>query len=351
MKTAALAVVALVLVLTVGSASAGPTGATRTITLFKDIESISAAGGRLAIEAAFPYPDQACYSGFMWTPSTGTLADLHDPCKVQTQYVGLALAGDIAIWWDYDAGNHVYCSDVYKAPAANPRVAHAFGICDGTMGDEYFEFAGDRTLVAVTNYTVCEADCTGANGQLLPDGNYGVEVRRLENDRLTTILKPVDFRRFLDAGNWRVAVIEPKNVLSVCDTRGTRMWREPGVAGVEGGWIVGDSVVVQQRRSVRAYSRAGAGPARTLPKGAHVDDVAGGLVLYRVGSSLHLLRLLDGRDRRVVQARGLIEGQITPAGVYYAVGFLAEAGAGGPKVAHHGRVTFVPLSVALRSLA
>src|SRR5205823_9743948 len=224
-------------------------------------------------------------------------------------YSDLTLAGDTAIWWDYDSGNHVYCSDVYVSSLVKPR-AKGLGLCDGSQGDTYYEFEGDRTLVALVDYAVCEADCTGDNGQLLPDGNYDVEVRRLDGGKAVPLLKPLNFRDFIDARNWRVATIEPKATLTVYDPRGQKLWSRPGVTGVSAGWIAGNTVVLHQQRTVRVYSPAGVGPARPLPKGARISGVVGGLVVYMVGSSVRLLRLSDGRDRNLVTIKGLADAEI-----------------------------------------
>jgi hypothetical protein len=327
MRAPALAAVALV-VLVAGAASFARAGSgSRTLSVSGEIGSISASGGGVAISVG------DC-RGLVWIPSTGAVTNLRDPCSADAKYQDLTLAGDTAIWWDYDAGNHVYCDDVYTASISRPK-AQGLGICDGTMGDTYFELAGDRTIVTIGDYTVCEADCTGDNGNLLPDGDYGVEVRRVKAGKVVRLLAPVDFRVLLDARGWRVAVIEPKATLNVYDASGKKLWSRPGVTGVASGWIDGNSVVLHQTRSVRAYSPAGAGIARPLPRGASVDGVVGGLAVYTVGSSVHLLRLSDGRDRKLVTVKGLVRAQITPAGVFYAAG---------------SSVTFVPIRAALQIL-
>jgi hypothetical protein len=202
-------------------------------------------------------------------------------------------------------------------------------------GGTYYELAGDSSIVAVADYTVCEADCTGANGELLPDGDYGVEVARLAGSKVVPVLKPVDFRVFLDARSWRVATIEPKATLTVWDTAGKKLWSVPGVTGVIGGWIAGNSVVLQQPRMVRPYTASGPGSPRPLPRGARVQSVVGGLVLYRTGPTVRLLRLSDGRDRSLATVRGLVGAQLTPAGAFYAAGRT---------------VTFVPIGDVLRKL-
>ena len=332
MKTAALAVVALVVVALAGT---GLAGSGHTLAVKGPIQSISAAGGRVAIQAGEAGSCAAGASGGRLDAATGATVQLEGPLQQRLQLLGSHARG--------------LDGDLVGLQRREPRLlrrrihrfivgpeGHGLGVCDGSEGDTYYELAGDTTIVAIADYSVCESDCTDANGKLLPDGDYGVEVRRVVGGKVKAVLPAVDFRRFLDAGNWRVAVVEPKNVLTVYDTSGKRVWKVAGVASVTGGWIAGSSVVVQRGRTVQVYSPAGAGPTRTLPRGAGVADVAGGLVVYTVGSSVHLLRLADGHDGRLVTVKGLVGAQITPAGVFYAV---------------RTSVTFVPLSVALRSLA
>jgi hypothetical protein len=330
-RAAALALLAGTLTITfaLGSATAaGPSG--RSLSVRGGIESISAERGLVAIHV---HPPSGCDYAAIWKPSTGAVSRVEDCSSSDAVLQDLALAGGAAIWWDWSSGNHVYCDDVYRSRGGK---AHPLGICDGTEGDTYYELAGDSTLVAISDYSVCEADCTDANGNLLPDGDYAVEVRRLgPDDRLTTVLAPRDFRTFLDARGWRIAVIEPKATLTVYDSRGAKLWSRPGVTGVRNGWIVGNAVALEQSGSVRLYSPAGAGPSRALPKGARVDGVVGGLAVYRTGSTVHLLRLADGRDRRLVTVKGLVEARITPAGVFYAAG---------------SSVAFVPIRTALQKL-
>jgi hypothetical protein len=299
---------AVALALFVLLAGVSRAGSGRTLAVSGSVESISAERGLVAVHV---HPGRGCDEALIWKPSAATVSRLRDCSSSDAHIQGLTLAAGKPIWWDWSSGNHVYCDDVY-------RDGHALGLCDGTQGDTFYEFAGDSTLVAIADYTVCEADCTDANGSLLPDGKYGVEVRRLVGSKVVPLLKPVDFRVFLDARSWRVATIEPKATLTVYDTAGTKLWSRPGVTGVFGGWISGDTVVLQQTRSIRAYSAAGAGVARPLPRGARVGGVVGGLVAYRAGSSVRVLRLSDGRDRALATAGRLVGAQITPAGVFYA---------------------------------
>jgi hypothetical protein len=342
MRAPALAAAAALVVLVAGTASFAHAGsASLTLAVNGSVESISASGRRVAIHVD---SGDSCGTGSIWTPSSGAVVSLRDCGSSDALLSDLTLAGDTAIWWDWSSGNHVYCDDVYAATVANPK-PHALGICDGTMADDYFGFAGDRTLVTINDYSVCQSDCVGPNGDLLPDGDYGVEVRRLRGGGKPAIVLPGrDLRQFLDAGSWRVAVIEPKGKLTVYDTKGTRLWQTSGVTGVDSGWIAGSTVVVQRGRAVQVYSaRIAAIPTRLLPKGAHVADVASGLVVYTIGSSVHLLRLSDGRDGRIVTVKALAGAQLTPAGVFYAANVQKKGG-------RRGLVTFVPIRVALQLL-
>jgi hypothetical protein len=291
---------------------------------------ISASGDRVAVLA---YSEGNCGPAYVWTPRTNRTTRLQDRCSSDSSFNDLTLAGDNALWWDYSAGNHVYCDDVY----ANSK---ALGLCDGTEGDTYYEFAGDNALSVVADYSVCAGDCTDDNGNLLPDGNYGVEVRRVRGGKVVPLLKPVDFRTFLDARGWRVAVLEPKDALAVYDANGKMLWSVYGTHGVSAGWIVGNTVVAQQARRVMVFAPRSTRPVKALPRGGKLADVTGGLAVYTVGSTVHVLRLSDGRDRKVVTQKGLTGAQITRAGVFYAADVSDTRGV----------VTFVAMRDVLRRL-
>jgi hypothetical protein len=285
----AAAVALVALTAAAASVPGGTAGGGQTLAVPGSIESVTAERGLLVVHM---HPSHGCDYAEFWQPLNHFVYRVQDCSSSDAVLQDLTLAGGVAMWWDWSSGNHVYCDDVYAASEGKPR---PLGLCDGTTGDEYFAFAGDSSLRAISDYTLCEADCTGAKGNLLPDGEYGTEVRLLMGDKLTTVLAPRDFRRFIDARDWHIAVIEPKATLTVYDSHGTKLWSRPDVSGVRVGWIVGSAVVIVQGRSIRVYSPTGTGPARALPAGAHVDDAVGGLVVYRVGSTVHLLRLEDVR--------------------------------------------------------
>ena len=79
----------------------------------------------------------------------------------------LTLAGDTARWWDSSVGNHVCGDDAY----ANGK---ALGVCDGTEGDTYYEFAGDSTVTAIADYSVSPAGVLSAADVPIKGGVRGL---------------------------------------------------------------------------------------------------------------------------------------------------------------------------------
>ena len=284
-------------------------GNSRTLAVAGSIQAIAAEDGVVAVHV---HPSKGCDYVLTWKPSASLTSRIVHCSSSDQSLQDLAFAGGVPIWWDYSSGNHVYCDDVY----AGKKALH---LCDGTEGDTYYEFAGDRSIAVIVDYSVCADDCID-NGDLLPNGNYGVEASRLVNGKVVPLLKPVNFRVFLGAGNNRVATIEPKATLTVWDASGKKLWSLPGITGVYGGWIDGNTVALHETRSMHVYTAAGAGVVRPLPKGADVDNVAGGYVCYVGGSSIRLLRLSDGRDRKILLPANVEWFDFTSAGLFYSTG-------------------------------
>ena len=130
---------------------------------------------------------------------------LKDPCSSDYSFSDLTLAGSTALWWDFSTGNHVYCDDVFTALLPAPKGTW-LGVCDGSEGDTYYEFAGD---------SIDRGDrrLLGLRGGLHGRKRQAASRRRLRRRgaargrrQVKAVLPAVDFRSFLDAGNWRVAI-------------------------------------------------------------------------------------------------------------------------------------------------
>ncbi len=327
-----------------GSGSGGGAATARTIGTRGKVTGISADGGRVAIRVSFEGPKQTCQYASTWRPATGSVVRFSgDSCFASgdnsDRHLGLTLGGTRVVWVDYDYGNHAYCDGPFTATTAEPAGrATVSSDCDppGGAADYFFHFAGDASLLAVSEYLLCEANCVGENGEVLPDGEYGVTLDRLVGTRLVRILPPRDFRALLDANAGRVLVSEPKGELAVYSTAGKKLWSASSVAGTAAGRLSGGQAVIQRSRTLSVFPLGGGAPKElTLPRRAALEAVSGGVAVYTVGPAIHLLRLSDGRDRLLATVKGLVQAQLEPGGLFY--GFNVPGG--GPKA---GRVSFVP---------
>jgi hypothetical protein len=333
------ALVALLAVLA-GPAGATPSAGPRTIGTRGLLSSISADGGRVAIRAVLPVGDggKTCQYGSVWTPAANAVVRFPSPkCSEDPDdyFVDLTLGGQRAAWTNFSYGNHAYCDELLTATLAGPKPVNT-GFCDGTSGDEYFNFRSDGSLIAFSDYTVCDADCIDDNGETLPDGPYQVAVYRLVGARAVKILAEQDLRTFLDAKENRILVAEPKGELVVYNLSGKKVWGQAGV-NAEVGFLDGNQVVVQEVSKLVQYARIGKSVERSLPKGAKLRDVDHGLAVYSAAGALHTLNLANGRDRVVSKVTGLVSADLEPAGLFYGYN-VARTGKA-------GRVTFVPRSL------
>ena len=132
-------------------------------------------------------------------------------------------------------------------------------------------------------------------------------------------------------------------VLPVHDADGVKLWSGPGVTACS---AAGSTAARSSctRRALCACTRV---PERGSPgrfrRARGVGGVVGCLAVYTVASTVHLLRLADGRDRKLVTIKGLADAQIRPAGVFYAADVPVKGG-------ERGLVSFVPIADALRKL-
>ena len=347
----AAAALAAALALVPAATTAGPALTTKTIGTRGSVESISADGGRVAITTSLG----KCAGASLWTPASDAVLRLPACSKdADAQYVGLALAGTRAAWWDYSAGNHTYCLGPFTATLAQPKPLDLGGCpAEPDNADLAWDFRGDGSLLVARGYTVCAASCE-------PDYERSYDASpvlyRVGAGRLQPLAKLVDDTKLLDVAGSSILVLEPGGrlvVLSAAGKRGTTV-----AARAQGG-ALGSGVIVSVSGRVLTVYDAATGAfqrTRTMVAGGTFRDLEGGLVAYATHAArgsgsgggaagesvLRVLRLADGRDRAVARVASLVGVQLEPAGLFY-----ADNSGKGDKP---GRVTFVPQAVVEQTL-
>lgn len=302
------------------------------------VVSISADGSRVAIHAQVE-GDPGCDSGSVWQPATGKIVRLQDTlCGKKAsddQYDALTLAGSRVAWADYDFGNHAYCNGPYIATLATPKPS-ATGECpdepDNT--DLYWEFKGDGSLFVARSYFLCEVNCEEDFTRTFDDQ---VEIWRVGGG-LTKLLAAKDDTKLLDADAGRILLRDPAKKLLVLNAAGKQVGTVP--LDAMAAWLSGPGEVsIQTGTTLHTYDAATGKLAETcaLKQGAQIQDVEGGLAVYLTPGEVHLLAIAANRDRVVAKAKGLVQADLEPAGLYYAY----NVPHGGTKP---GRVAFVPAS-------
>ena len=154
--------------------------------------------------------------------------------------------------------------------------------------------------------------------------------------KITTIEGQTDV---LDVAQERI-VVRHGGVVEVRDSRGAVLRRldlRASAAELDGGLVV-----AQRGGSLVAYRVATGQASTTISlRGAHprLRGLARGIAVYVAGANVRLVRIAGGRTAHIA-LRGLVDAQLTPAGLFYS----SSAGAG-------GRVRFEPFATLLRRLA
>jgi hypothetical protein len=336
-------VLAVAAVALLAAPAASPTGRAtgKTIGTRGSAQSIAADGSRVAIRAF-----RNCGSGAVWEPATNKVVRFTGAsgCDPDIEFDSLTLAGSRVAWVDFDTGNHAYCQGPFTATVSSPK-AKNLGTCpdEPDNQDLYWDFDGDGSLLVARSYTLCEADCAPDYSRIYEDSptlyRVGASAKKLAN------LK--DDTKLLDVSGSRILLLERPGTLAVYSAAGRRGLAIKAGAGT-GGFSGGDVVGVKERTKLTVYDgKSGSAKAtRTLLGNAKFRDADGGLVAYVsstvFGTSLHLLRLADGRDRVVAKLKGFVDLDLEPSGLFYA---WNEAKGDKP-----GRVSFLPMAEIQKAL-
>lgn len=279
------------------------------------VAGLSADGHRVAIHVVHAGNDTKCHRLLIWR-GAGAPAAINAGCTEENDrsVTDFALAGQRVAWVDYEYGNHAYCS-VLTATAARPHAVDT-GYCPGEGGVFVGHFAGDGSLLVFNSW---------GNGSAVIVLS-GPSIRRgfKSNGKVVSV-----------AGG-RIGVRGPDGSILVQTATGNFV-RHIRVKA-KTAKLDGSTLVVQKGTSVRPYSLSGGmGRARPLHgKHPRLADVANGIAVYVSGTSVHLLRLSDGKDVPVrVTRNGRALAEIEPAGLF---------------CASRTKVTFMPMSAVRRLL-
>ncbi len=337
MKRRLLLVVAIALAV-VPAAADGGSSTTKTIGTRGAVVEISADGSRVAIHAALQ-GDPYCNSGSVWQPTTGKIVRFQDAACGQkasdNQYNSLTLAGSRTVWTDYDYGNHAYCTGPYIATLASPKPAN-LGECpdEPDNSDMYWEYKGDGAMLVARSYFLCELDCDPDYSRTYDDQ---VTIWSVSSG-LKKLLAAKDDTKLFDVDAGRILLRDPGKKLLVLNARGKQVVSLPIDANAA--WLSGAAQVsVPSGTTLKTYdvSTGALVETYTMKKGARVQDIENGLVVYLTPGEVHLLTIATNRDRVVAKQKGLVQADLEPDGLFYAY----NVPGGGTKP---GRVSFVPAS-------
>jgi hypothetical protein len=331
-RLAALLAAALVMV----PAAGGATGA-KTIGTRGAVDSISADGGRVAIHAQLG-DDPRCDFGAVWQPSRAVIRlGSRDTCpqSQDAEFVGLTLAGDVAVWTNYDFGSHAYCVGPFVAGLRTLR-AFATGACpaEPANSDMYWEYKGSAGLLVARSYTRCEASCAPDFSKTY---DASVVLWSVGPRGLTKLVAEPNATKLLDVDAGRILLRDPARKLLVLNAAGKQVGTLPVEAGAA--WLDGAArVSTPVATTLRTYDVATGRVVGTctMKRGAKVQDVENGRAVYIAGAEVHLLTIATNADRVIARQRGLVQADLEPGGLFYAY----NVPRGGPKP---GRVAYLPL--------
>jgi len=282
------------------------------------VDSLAADGGTVAVHVR-SY-DYSCHTGLLWTPASGAVIALRDaPCgsprAADLEYQAIALAGKVAVWSDYDFGNHAYCSGPYTATAANPAPVDLHNCTEEDSG-VFWRYAGSGDLLVASRWLRCASDCgPGYNFA----GDFDVRLFRVRAGSLTRIASLPNNAVFQDADAGRILLRLHSGALRVVDPAGVTLAEFPAHAGTP---VLGAARWVAVLKGARVFvydERTGKSTATyRVPARSRLPDAEGATLAYLSPHEIHLLDLRTGHDRVVVRQKGLAVVDLESGGIFYA---------------------------------
>ena len=322
--------------------------AVRTIGTRGRVDSISADGGRVAIRSVLESTKRNCMYASVWTPASNAVKrfDEGNACVDRDEgneehHLSLTMAGTRVAWANFEYGNHAYCQGFFSATLSRPRAAELPSPCDPGEGvsDYFFRVSGDSRVLAYASYQFCDIQCTDDNGELLPEGEYDIEIRTVVGGKVRLVDEPPDRSFFVGVSRARLLTFEHGRGLVVRDAGG-RVLHEFAIAEnqFDDVFFSGSNIVLRHGATLAVHDATTFATTGTSAiKARRVDDLDKNLAVYRAGGHVRVVDLANGKDAIVATPSGtLVLAGIEPDGVYY--GYNVRRG---PKP---GRVTFVPMA-------
>jgi len=319
-----------------GSAAATPVSP-RLVTLVtpgEKVARLSADGLRAALLLRTSEGQKTCRSVSLWRPGgTAGRVPVHacaGPYARSAHFRALTLAGVRAVWVNYTHDNFAYCEGPFTSTSRRlAPTSTRSGICDGTEGNYFWDFAGDGHLLVGRTYHLCDSDCPPNYA-----GKYEEDVTlyRFSGGHFLTIASLPRNTRLLGVDGGRI-LLRRTSMLEIVDTHGASLATVQLIGRPQAAFLSGGDLVAAVRGSLLDFDSATGTLRETwhLPVGGRLRGLEDGRALYVLGARLHLLRLSDGQDQVVATAAGLAHEALTANGLYYAT-----------NVAGNGTVTFVP---------
>ena len=302
--------------------------------------------------AATAWSASGCERVVVWRPIRPTLRALggRAPCPATStgRKIGaVALAGMHAAWVRELGGNQRE-AHVFTASLAEPRSARRLALArhdaDTGSGDHVGHLVGEGTLLVYATWRVCGAELPCPPG-VEPDVPYAGRLWRVVAGRRQLLSSAPDAVEPLAVAGGRVLVRRGNGALELRSHAGALLRTFAFGPGAVAQAALGTTQLVVLHAPTgrggpelqvwdlatgaltRRRALAAAGRAR-------LQDVDDGVLVYVVDATVHLLRLEDGRLRRIVTpGRRPLLAQLEPAGLVYSYRTTGRL---------RGRVQFVP---------
>jgi len=313
-----------------GAAHPAP-AAGATLTVSGSVKTLSADGHRVAADVVTETRNKTCHRILLWKGSgkpTSVNAGCVDKLSHDQNVTELALAGTRLLWVDYQYGNHAYCS-LMSATVARPRATEV-DFCDPLDADTFVGgLAGDGPLLVFNSWYDANQE-----GRITDIALY-----RVSGTKSRQIMSGPRSRTVTSVDSGLIAIRESSGAAAAYRSDGSLIHRF--AIGALSARLDGASTLVVRKATTLTpwdLSTATDGTPRSLKGGklARFEDVQNGIAVYVLKTTIHLLRLADGRDVAIrVAGKGPVHAQIERPGLFYST---------------RNRVTFVPMAAVRRLL-